>query len=628
MRKSPDDWCPLRRVVGARFPTTRGRITSEGGYFGGEGVEALLRTHTCGELRLQHVGQQVILCGWVDTYRDHKGVLFVDLRDRYGKTQIVFSCDAGEELHQLARSLRPEYVIRVAGVVERRPEGTENPKLATGEIEVRAEKCEILNRAVTPPFLPGAPDLPGEEIRLRYRYLDLRRPVMQQILMLRKRMVNIMRDYFDELGFIEVETPMLGRSTPEGARDYLVPSRIQKGTFYALPQSPQLYKQILMVAGYDRYVQIARCFRDEDLRADRQPEFTQLDLEMSFVDANDVMTVVEGLMARLFKEILGKELRLPLPRMTYDEAMERFGHDAPDLRFGMELTDITDIARECDFRVFREAAETGQRVRGLVVPGGATRYSRKHIDEMTEWVKQDFGAKGLVWFRVEEGHVLNSTVAKNFSESHLKAIAEKMKACPGDLLLFVADTFDVTCKALYGLRKRFGAELRLYDPREMHLSWIVEFPMFAIDQEDGGWTAMHHPFTSPRPQDREFLKSDPARCRAQAYDLVLNGTEVGGGTIRIHNPELQQEVFEILGIDEARAKDRFGFLLEALQYGAPPHGGIALGVDRLVAIFAGVDSIRDCIAFPKTQRAVDLMTGAPSEVDPKQLKELGIKIEK
>ena len=588
----------------------------------------MLRTHTCGELRASHIGQKVTLCGWVDTYRDHKGVVFVDLRDRYGKTQIVFSSDNGQELHQLGRSLRPEYVIQVTGVVERRPEGTENPKLATGDIEVRAEQCCILSRAATPPFLPSAPDLPGEDVRLRYRYIDLRRPQMQNILMLRHRMVKVMRDYFDEHGFIEVETPMLGRSTPEGARDYLVPSRIQKGTFYALPQSPQLYKQILMVAGYDRYVQIARCFRDEDLRADRQPEFTQLDLEMSFVQADDVMGIVEGLMARLFREILGRELTLPLPRMTYDEAMERFGHDAPDLRFGMELIDITAIAAECNFRVFREAAENGKRVRGITVPGGAGRYSRKDIDELTEWVKQDFGAKGLVWFRVEPEGSLNSTVAKNFTASQLEAIRAKMGAQPGDLLLFVADEFEITCKALYGLRKRFGAELKLYDPREMSLSWVVEFPMFAIDEEEGGWTSMHHPFTAPRIQDRELLKTDPGKCRAQAYDLVLNGSEVGGGTIRIHDSELQQEVFNLLGIDEAKAKDRFGFLLEALQFGAPPHGGIALGIDRLVAIFAGVDSIRDCIAFPKTQRAVDLMTGAPSEVDLKQLRELGIKIEK
>lgn len=593
----------------------------------------MLRTHNCGELRLEYAGQQVVVCGWVDTYRDHKGVLFVDLRDRYGKTQVVFSPnpespDQDGALMETARSLRAEYVIRVKGIVERRPAGTENPKLATGEIEVRALECEILNRSLTPPFMPSAPDLPGEDVRLRYRYLDLRRPEMQRTLLLRHRMIKLMRDYFDALKFVEVETPMLGRSTPEGARDYLVPSRVQRGSFYALPQSPQLYKQILMVAGYDRYVQIARCFRDEDLRADRQPEFTQLDLEMSFVQADDVMAVVEGLMERLFREVLGIPLTLPLPRMTYDEAMQRFGHDAPDLRFGMELIDVTDIGRECGFRVFREAAENGQRVRGINAKGAAASYSRKNLDDLTEWLKQDFGVKGLVWFKTEADGKLNSPTAKNFSESHLQRIAERLEARPGDLLLFVADAFEVTCRALYALRKRFGAELKLYDPSAMHLSWIVEFPMFAVDEETGGWTAMHHPFTSPRPQDRHLLREDPAKCRAQAYDLVLNGSEVGGGTIRIHDQELQQEVFQLIGLDPAHAKDRFGFLLEALQYGAPPHGGIALGVDRLVAIFSGADSIRDCIAFPKTQRAVDLMTGAPGEVDPKQLRELGIRIEK
>lgn len=593
----------------------------------------MLRTHNCGELRLEHAGQEVIVCGWVDTYRDHKGVLFVDLRDRYGKTQIVFSpdvdsTDQDDGLMETARSLRSEYVIQVRGIVEQRPEGTENAKLATGEIEVRARECVVLNRSLTPPFMPSAPDLPGEDVRLRYRYIDLRRPEMQRTLLLRHRMIKLMRDYFDGLGFIEVETPMLGRSTPEGARDYLVPSRVQKGSFYALPQSPQLYKQILMVAGYDRYVQIARCFRDEDLRADRQPEFTQLDLEMSFVQADDVMTVVEGLMKRLFEEVLGIPLKLPLPRMTYDEAMERFGHDAPDLRFGMELIDVTDIGRECDFRVFREAAERGHRIRGINAKGAAAGYSRKNLDDLTEWLKQDFGVKGLVWFKVDADGKLSSPTVKNFSESHLHRISERLDARPGDLLLFVADAFEITCRALYALRKRFGAELKLYDPASMHLSWIVEFPMFAIDEETGGWTAMHHPFTSPRPQDRHLLRDDPAKCRAQAYDLVLNGSEVGGGTVRIHDQELQQEVFRLIGLDPAQAKDRFGFLLEALQYGAPPHGGIALGVDRLVAIFSGADSIRDCIAFPKTQRAVDLMTGAPGEVDPKQLKELGIRIDK
>jgi aspartyl-tRNA synthetase len=438
-------------------------------------------------------------------------------------------------------------------------------------------------------------------------------------------MIKIMRDHCASLGFIDFETPMLGRSTPEGARDYLVPSRVQPGMFYALPQSPQLYKQILMVAGYDRYMQVAKCFRDEDLRADRQPEFTQFDLEMSFIDAEDIIGVIDGLVAKLAKEILGLELKLPLPRMSYDEAMERYGHDAPDLRFGMELTDLTDLAKESEFKVFRGVADAGDRVRGINAQGAADRYSRKGIDELTAFIVENFGAKGLAWFKVEADGKLASPIAKQFSAELLAKIGQRLDAAPGDLLLIVADKFETTCKALYALRKRLGAELKLYDPAVMNFSWIVEFPMFAFDQEENCWAAMHHPFTAPRAQDREMLKTDPQQCRAQAYDLVINGYEAGGGTIRIHDQELQSEVFGLLGIDEASARERFGFLLEALQFGAPPHGGIALGVDRMVMLFSGLDNIRDVIAFPKTQRATDLMTGAPGTVDAKQLRDLSIK---
>ena len=586
----------------------------------------MLRTHTCGELRQEHVGREVTLCGWVDTYRDHGGTLFIDLRDRYGRTQVVFAPESGADNLKSSKELRSEDVVSVTGKVSVRPEGTVNDKLATGQIEVRAGKLEVLSKSLTPPFQPSMVELPGEDLRLKYRYLDLRREAMQKTMFLRHRMIKLMRDHFDELGFIDVETPILGRSTPEGARDYLVPSRVQQGTFYALPQSPQLYKQILMIAGYDRYVQIARCFRDEDLRADRQPEFTQLDLEMAFVDCDDVIGVIDGLMARMVKEILGKEISLPLPRMTYDDAMERFGHDAPDLRFGMELIDVTDLAGQVEFRVFRGVADSGGKVRGINAKGAAGNYSRKGIDELTDYVKQDFAAKGLGWFKVGEDGKLASPIAKQFTAEMLEKIGRRLDAEPGDLLLFIADQWEVTCKALNGLRKRLGAELKLYDPDRMHLSWVVEFPMFAYDEEESGWAAMHHPFTSPRTGDMQFLATDPGKCRAKAYDLVINGSEAGGGTIRIHNQELQSQVFELLGIDEETARERFGFLLDALQYGAPPHGGIALGVDRLVMLFGGLENIRDCIAFPKTQRATDLMTGAPGEVDAKQLRELGVKI--
>ena len=587
----------------------------------------MFRTHTCGELRANHVGQTVTLCGWVDTYRDHQGVLFVDLRDRYGKTQVVVSPESGAENLELAKTIRCEWVLQVTGRIAKRPEGAANTKLATGEIELRVEKLTVLNRAATPPFLPTAQDLPGEDLRLKYRYLDLRRPEDATNL-------DVAAPHHQRRCAITSTSTVLwiskhrssGAARRKGPAITWCPAGFSTAAFYALPQSPQLYKQILMVAGYDRYVQVARCFRDEDLRADRQPEFTQLDVEMSFVEADDVIGIIDGLVAKLAKDLLGLEVKLPLPRMTYDEAMERFGHDAPDLRFGLEIVDITDLAREAEFRVFRGAADSGQRVRGINAKGAAAKYSRKDIDEMTASICQVSGAKGLAWFKVEEGGTLNSPIAKNFAAPLLEKIAQKMQAKPGDFLLFVADSFEVSCKALHNLRKRLGEELKLYDPKTMNFSWIVEFPMFAWGEEEKCWASMHHPFTAPRPQDVPLLKTDQGKCRAVAYDLVINGSEAGGGTIRIHDQELQQQVFELLGIDRQQARERFGFLLDALQFGAPPHGGIALGIDRFVMLFGGLDNIRDCIAFPKTQKAADLMTEAPNSVDARQIKELGIKI--
>jgi aspartyl-tRNA synthetase len=580
-------------------------------------------------LRAEHVGGEATLCGWVDSYRDHGGGLFVDLRDRYGITQVVFNPpDTPAPLIDQSKSLRAEYVIQVTGNVALRPTGMANPKHASGEIELRVTDFKLLNTSSTPPVSPSAfgQDLPNEELRLEYRYLDLRRPEMQKTLALRDRIIVSMRNYFAGRGFIDVETPILGRSTPEGARDYLVPSRVHHGMFYALPQSPQLYKQILMVAGYDRYVQVARCFRDEDLRADRQPEFTQLDLEMSFVDADDVIGEIDGLVALVAKREHGLDVKLPLARMTYDEAMERYGHDAPDLRFDLPLVDCTDLAAKAEFRVFASVAKSGGRVRGINAKNGTEVFSRRGIDALTEYVGQH-GAKGLAWFRVEPDGTLNSTIAKNFSTELLAEFGQRMGAEPGDLLLFVADQWKVTCKALHALRTKLGEEMKLYEPTAMHFSWVVEFPMFDYDDEEKRWVAMHHPFTAPRDQDLAMLESDPGKCRAKAYDLVINGSEAGGGTIRIHDAQTQQKVFTLLGIDEESAKERFGFLLEALRFGAPPHGGIALGIDRWVMLFGYLDNIRDCIAFPKTQKATDLMTGAPGSVDTRQLKELAIKLD-
>jgi aspartyl-tRNA synthetase len=586
----------------------------------------LLRSHTCGQLRKSDVGSDATLCGWVESKRDHGGAVFIDLRDRYGVTQIVIGPpEASQEQIDFAGRIGAEWVIKARGVVADRLEGKVNEKLATGEIELRCAGVEVLNTSAAPPFVPSQSDLPNEDLRLKYRFLDLRRPSMQRSLITRSQIIKEMRDHFAEHDFIDVETPILGRSTPEGARDYLVPSRVHPGSFYALPQSPQLYKQILMVAGFDRYVQVAKCFRDEDLRADRQPEFTQLDLEMSFVDADDIIGIIDALVQRVAKKILGRDITLPLPRMSFAEAMRRFGSDQPDLRYGMEIVDITEIAKTVEFRVFRGTADEGGFVRGIKVAGRAEEFSRRRLDELTEFVKRDYGARGLAWFRVEADGTLWSPTSKNFTAEELARIVEAMQAQPGDLLLFLADSWNVTCRGLAGLRKRLGSELQLYAPDSLHCSWITEFPMFEKDEETGQWHAKHHPFTAPLASDLHLLKTDPAACRAQAYDLVINGSEAGGGTIRIHDAATQQEVFDLLGIDEATARDRFGFLLDALKFGAPPHGGIALGIDRWVMLLAGLENIREVIAFPKTQKATDLMTEAPGSVDAAQLNELRLR---
>ena len=581
----------------------------------------MLRSHTCGELRSDDIGQSVTLGGWVQNYRDHRGLVFIDLRDRYGITQIVFNLSHDEQMQEVARALRSEDVIQVEGEVISRSENI-NPKLATGEIEIKSTGLVVFSKSKTPPFEPTTAELPNAELRLKYRFLDLRRDELQKNLVLRHKMTKAARDYFDQNDFLEIETPMLGRSTPEGARDYLVPSRVHPGSFYALPQSPQIYKQILMIAGYDRYVQMARCFRDEDLRADRQPEFTQVDVEMAFVQRDDILEIIDGLMAHLVKELRGEELALPLPRFTHAEVMERYGTDKPDLRFGMELVDIGEIAGACGFGVFKNTIESGGRVRGINARGAAETYSRKMIDELTDYVSEH-GAKGLAFFRVADGS-LDSPIAKFLDDEHHQAIIESLSAEPGDLLFFVADSDSVTSSALSALRNRLGVELELYDPSELKIAWVVDFPLLGWNEDEQRWDAEHHPFCFPVEEDLESLTSDPGAVRAQSYDLVCNGYEAGSGSIRIHDPVVQQQVFDLLGINSEEAEMRFGFLLEALRYGAPPHGGIALGLDRWVMMFAGHDNIRDVIAFPKTQKAADLLSGAPSPVDDRQLRELSI----
>ena len=586
-------------------------------------LETTLRTHTCGQLRAADVGAEVTLCGWVANRRDHGGLIFVDLRDRYGLTQCAMDPSISAEAHAMAEHFRGEWTLRVSGRVRPRPEGTVNPKMPTGEVEIEATALEVLSEAETPPFEISAQSDAGEDLRLKYRFLDLRRPQMQHAMVTRARIVHAIREFYDAEGFLDVETPFLTKSTPEGARDFLVPSRVNPGRFFALPQSPQLFKQILMISGFDRYYQIVRCFRDEDLRADRQPEFTQLDVEMAFVTAEDVMAGTERMLAHVMKAVLGQQVALPIARLTYDEAMSLYGTDAPDIRFEMFVRDVADVARATDFRVFTGALASGGAVRGLCAPGAGS-LTRKEIDGLTEFV-MGMGGKGLAWCKVEPSGFAGG-VAKFFPADQQQALRKTFGASDGDLLLFVADKADVVNKCLAALRVHLGRRLGLIDENVFAFTWVVDFPMFEFDEEEKRHVAIHHPFTACKDEDLERLESDPLGVRAKAYDIVLNGTELGGGSIRIHRPDVQSRVFRLLGIGQDEARVKFGFLLDALTFGAPPHGGIALGMDRFVMLILGLASIRDTIAFPKTQKAVCLMTEAPGPVDERQLRELHIRL--
>lgn len=586
----------------------------------------MYKTHTCGELRLTHLGQSVTLAGWVHRRRDHGGVTFLDLRDRFGLVQVVANPEESPRAHQSAADLRMEWVIQVTGVVRKRPEGMQNPNLATGEIEVEAREVQVLNPAKTPPFLINKGEEVDEQTRLRYRYLDLRRERMSANLDLRHRVVKFIRAYLDELGFLEVETPILFKTTPEGARDYLVPSRLYPGEFYALPQSPQQLKQLLMVAGLERYFQIARCFRDEDQRVDRQPEFTQLDLEMSFVHREDIMRLTEDLFTRLVAEVVPQKrlLASPWPRLKYQEALERFGKDNPDLRFAMELKNITDLAVGSGFQVFESVVAGGGEVRGLNARGLGD-YSRKQIDELAGFVHQ-FGAKGLAYLALTEQGEQRSSFARFLSEDTLQALLERMQAQNGDLLLFVADKPAVVFESLGRLRSLLGDRLGLKDPDVLAFCWVVDFPFVVWNPAENRWDPSHHLFTAPMPEDIPLLESDPGRARGQQYDMVLNDNEVGGGSVRIHERALQEKVFRLIGLDPEIARQRFGHMLEAFEFGTPPHGGIAPGIDRLCMILANEPNLREVIAFPKNQAARDVMADAPSPADPQQLKELHISL--
>lgn len=595
----------------------------------------MFRDKGCGEIRESDIGSRISLAGWVFRRRDHGGLIFVDLRDRSGIAQIVFSPDVSMESHELAHNLRGEFVISVSGEVRKRPDGTENQNIPTGMVELYADNLYVLNDSMPLPFPMEEAAEASESLRLKYRYLDLRRPELQRNLIVRHKVTKIIRDYLDELGFLEIETPMLTKSTPEGARDYLVPSRLNPGQFYALPQSPQLFKQMLMVSGLERYFQIVKCFRDEDLRSDRQPEFTQVDIEMSFVDREDIMALIEGMLKRLFRHILDVEIATPFERLTFKDSMERFGNDKPDMRFGLELKDMADLAAKGSFKVFLDAIHSGGRVKAINGKDMAG-LSRKEIDMLTEEA-QSFGAKGLAWIKVRNG--FESPIAKFFPEVILREMGERLDVSEGDMMLFVADREDIVHDVLSRMRLEIGRRLGLIQNRFKFL-WVTDYPLLEWDEEDGRFAAMHHPFTSPTDEDIERMISTDASSpetsaarrslfgdiKAKAYDIVFNGYEIGGGSIRIHKKELQKKMFEILNISEDEAKLKFGFLLDAFEYGAPPHGGIAIGLDRLVMLMVGSNSIRDVIAFPKTQKAVCLMSGAPSRVELKQLRELNIKV--
>jgi aspartyl-tRNA synthetase len=583
-------------------------------------IKDLSRSYYCGELRKEQVGEEVTLMGWVQRRRDHGGLIFVDLRDRFGLVQVVFNPEEADEAFQKAEDLRKEYVIAVVGEVIERPEGTINPDLSTGEIEVNASELRILDSAKTPPLQITEESEVGEDLRLKYRYLDLRRPNMQQNLILRHKVKKSVRDYLDGYDFLEIETPMLTKSTPEGARDYLVPSRVNPGKFYALPQSPQLFKQLLMVSGMERYYQIVRCFRDEDLRADRQPEFTQIDIEMSFVNQDIIMSLMEGMMKEIFSVSDFKEPS-EFPRMSYQEAMERYGSDRPDLRFDLELVDISEIVKDAEFNVFSGTIANGGEVKGINAKGCAD-FSRKDLDDLTDYVGI-YGAKGLAWIALREDGI-NSPISKFLSEEELESIIYEMDAKEGDLLLFVADEPRVVSAALGNLRQELASRLDLIDKDEFNFIWITDFPL--LEEDEGELFSLHHPFTAPQDEDVELLEEKPTEVRSKAYDLVLNGIEIGGGSIRIHDSKLQKKIFEVLDLNQEEIDEKFGFLLEAFEYGTPPHGGIAFGLDRLIMLLGGLETIRDVIAFPKTQNATSLMTEAPSRVEEEQLEELHLEV--